>query len=111
MKPDIQTALQKLFLLQHYAESFRKEIPPTRDELEKVGVLKKHLKTLESSKLCSTKLLIIKEGTGTSSCGRVSYSLTDLGREVCQQLGFRAPEIGNTESTEVTDENSVTQSL
>lgn len=91
MKPEIQAALQKVFLLNCYSSVYRKDIPPTRDELEKVGVLKKQLKVLESNKLCTAKLLILKEGRG--SCGRVSYSLTDLGKEVCSQLGFKAPDI------------------
>ena len=91
MRPEIQSALQKVFLLNCYSSVHRKDIPPTRDELEKVGVLKKQLRVLEKERLCTTKLLILKEGTG--SCGRISYSLTDLGREVCSQLGFKAPEI------------------
>lgn len=103
MKPELKDTLQKLFLLCCYADVYRKEIPPTRDELENVGVLKKNLKKLETEKLCSTMTIIVQEGKGQGSCGRIAYSLTNLGREVCNQLGFKAPDIDpkKTENLEI----------
>jgi hypothetical protein len=87
-----KSTLQKLYHFAEMVSKQRPDVPPTRDELANLGASKQDLKNLERLELVQSRTMVLdqhyRNGSKVTS-GRVVYALTDVGREVCTQLGFR----------------------
>ena len=83
--------LRRFYIVSEVVKSRHPEFPPTRDELEVIGLTKKHLRELENKGICSSATVIVEEQTkkgGKRICGRVAYAFTDIGAELCKLYGF-----------------------
>ena len=87
---DCKISLHKIHQISGVITKQRPDVPPTRDELEHLGVTKRDLKDLEYLGLIKNRTMIVTQtnGNGRTTTGRVVYTITTLGREVCAQLGF-----------------------
>lgn len=74
-----------MFPLVQFAEQSRKEVMPTRQELELAGLDKRTIKDLEKHGYIKTETLILRENTQV--CGRVVHYLTPKAIELLLTTG------------------------
>lgn len=77
--------LRRIFPLMQFAEQSRKDVMPTRQELEMVGVFKNDVKDLVKHGYIKTETLMLRENQLV--CGRVVHYMTPKAIELLLATG------------------------
>lgn len=86
IQPKHLSQLQRVFAMVQYAEANRKDVMPTRQELESVGLNKGELKELDRMGLIKAEIIRIRENG--LICGRTVHYMTPEGVNALVDAGI-----------------------